>query len=94
MEYGAIVWDPFTIRDIIKLKQVQRQAAMFITSDYKSRDKGGVTNILARRQLEGLEERHTSQRLIFLYNVVEGLAPAMKTEDKLKPVRQKPLIGS
>ena len=36
MEYGAIMWDPFTITGINKLEQGQRQAARFITGNYKT----------------------------------------------------------
>jgi hypothetical protein len=35
MEYGAIVWDPYTIVDTNKLERIQRRAARFITGDYK-----------------------------------------------------------
>jgi hypothetical protein len=40
MEYGAIVWDPYTIVDTNKLERIQRRAAIFITGDYKSREEG------------------------------------------------------
>jgi hypothetical protein len=40
MEYGVIVWDPYTIVDTNKLERIQRRAAIFITGDYKSREEG------------------------------------------------------
>jgi hypothetical protein len=48
----------------------------FITGDYKSRE-GSVTKMLAELELESLQSRRTSQRLIRLYKVVEGLVPAV-----------------
>ena len=46
MEYGAIVWDPYTTSDINKLERIQRRAARFITGDYKTREEGSVTKML------------------------------------------------
>ncbi len=92
MEYGAIIWDPYTTGDINKLERVQRQAARFITGDYRSREEGSVGNMLNSLELQELRERHTSQRLIFLYKVVEGLVPAIEAEEYLKPARHKRLI--
>ena len=34
LDYGAITWDPYYIKDIDKLERIQRQAARFITGDY------------------------------------------------------------
>ena len=96
MEYGAIVWDPYTIGDINKLERIQQRAARFITGDYKSREKGSVTKILNDLKLENLQLRRTSLRLVFLYKVVEGLVPAInhseflvksKLKRKIKPKR-------
>ena len=46
LEYGAVVWDPYQIRDIITFEKVQRQAARFIKDDYKSTFEGCVTSML------------------------------------------------
>ena len=51
MEYGAIVWDPYTTVDMNKLERIQRRAARFITGDYKSREEGSVTKMLAELEL-------------------------------------------
>ena len=87
MEYGAIVWDPYTIVDTNTLERIQRRAAIFITGDYQSREEGSVANMLAELELESLQSRRTSQRIILLYKVVEGLVPAIKTEDYLTKSR-------
>jgi hypothetical protein len=51
------------------------QSARFITGDYKSREEGSITKMLVELELESLQSRRTSQRLIRLYKVVEGLVP-------------------
>jgi hypothetical protein len=49
--------------------------------------KRSVSNMLVK--LQELKERRTSQKLIFLYKVVEGLVPAIELDDYLKKVRPK-----
>ena len=80
MEYGGIIWDPYTETNINRLERIQRQAARFITENYRSREEGSVSNI----DLQELKERRTSQKPIFLYKVVEGLVPAIESDDYLK----------
>jgi hypothetical protein len=36
MEYGSIIWDPYTKQEIKKLESIQRRGARFTTKDYKS----------------------------------------------------------
>ena len=88
LEYSSIVWDPFLIKDVIKLEKVQRQAARFITGDYSSRDKGCVTKMLQDLGLPLLKERRKINRLTFFYKMVEGLIPAMPCHSFLTPVRK------
>jgi hypothetical protein len=45
--------------------------------------------MLAQIELQELKERRTSQKLIFLYKVVEGLVPAIEPDDYLKKARPK-----
>ena len=45
--------------------------------------------MLADLELLSLKERHSMNRLIFFYKVVEGLVPPIPPEDILKPIRQK-----
>jgi hypothetical protein len=35
MEYGSVIWDPYTKQEITKLESIQRRGARFITKDYK-----------------------------------------------------------
>ena len=46
MEYGSVIWDPYTKNDIAKLENVQRLAARFIMKDYHSRQEECVTEML------------------------------------------------
>ncbi|XP_074649597.1 uncharacterized protein LOC141904816 [Tubulanus polymorphus] len=48
LEYGASVWDPHVRSDIDHLERIQKQAARFITQDYKSREPGCITKMLNR----------------------------------------------
>ena len=35
VEYAAPVWSPYTSKDVAKLEQVQKNAARFVTNDYR-----------------------------------------------------------
>jgi hypothetical protein len=85
LEYGATVWDPYLRQDIEKLERVQRQAARFITKDYKSRSPGCVSNMLKELNLSTLEERRRQLRLSLLYRITEGLIPALPPQNFLTP---------
>ena len=37
MEYGGIIWDPYMETNINRLERIQRQAARFITGDYRKK---------------------------------------------------------
>ena len=89
MVYGGIIWDPYTDTNINRLERIQRQAAGFITGDYRSREEESVSNMFVKLDLQDLKERRTSQKLIFLYKVVEGLVPAIEPDDYLKKARPK-----
>ena len=81
MEYEGITWEPYAETNINRLERIQRQAARFVTGDYRSREEGSVSNMLVKLELKELKERRTSQKLIFLYRVVEGLVPAIEPDD-------------
>ena len=92
LEYGSVIWDPYTKDDIDRLERIQRSAACFITRDYKSRQEGCVTNMLQDLQLPTLQERRRQLRLTFLYKVVKGQVPAINNEHFLKLQRLKRTI--
>ena len=89
LDYGSIVWDPYLKQDIAKLERVQTQAARFITGDYRTREEGCVTGMPQSVELSSLENRRSSNRLIFMFKVVKGLVPALPPNEFLEPIRQK-----
>ena len=46
LEYAETVWDQYYQQDIAKLEREQRQAARFITKDYRTREPGCVNRML------------------------------------------------
>jgi hypothetical protein len=52
MEYGSIIWDPYTKQEITKLESIQRRGARFITKDYKSWEEGCMTKMLNELNLQ------------------------------------------
>ena len=80
LEYGAVVWDPYLKQDTENLQRIQRQAAGFITRDYRSREPGCIGRILDFLDLPPLEERRRQLRLSMLYNIAKGLVPALPTD--------------
>jgi hypothetical protein len=46
MEYGSIIWVPYTNQEITKLESIQRRGVRFIAKDYKSREEGCMTKML------------------------------------------------
>ena len=55
------------------LERIQNRAIRFAKKDYKSRETGAITRMREDLELETLEERRLSLRLILMYKVVEGL---------------------
>ena len=92
MEYGSVIWDPYTKNDIAKLENVQRSAARFIMKDYHSRQEGCVTEMLISLRLPTLQDRRRDQRLSLMYKVVEGHVPAINKDDYIQPQRQRRAI--
>ena len=94
LDYGSIIWDPYLKQDIDKLERVQKQAARFITGDYKMREEVCVTRMLETLELSSLEQRRSINRLVFMFKVVEELVPAIPPDDFLKPQKHKRQIKS
>ena len=76
----------------IKLERTQRQAARFITGDYKSREEGCVTKMIHDLGLEYLQERRSFNRLVFFYKVVEGLVPPIPPDRYVRNANIEPNI--
>ena len=80
MEYGSVIWDPYTKQDIQKIENVQRLAARFIKKDYHSRQEGCVTEMLHDLKLPTLQDRRRDQGLTLMYKVVEGHVPTINAD--------------
>ena len=89
LEYGAIIWDPHAKKDINQLERVQRCAVRFISNDYKSKSPGCMTQLTRDLNLPLLQDRRKHQRLCFFYKVVEGLVPALPSENFLTKNRSR-----
>ena len=81
MEYGAIVWDPYTTNDINQLEKMDN-----VGKRYSSQEKSDRSPNLADLELENLQSRRTSRQL----EVVECLVPAINHEELL--VKCKPIM--
>jgi hypothetical protein len=90
---GATIWNPYLKGDIDKLERIQNKAIRFVKKDYKSRETGAITRMREDLELETLEDRRLSLRLILMYKVVEGLVPALPTDSFVKLARPKRNIG-
>ncbi|MCS5550755.1 MAG: reverse transcriptase domain-containing protein [Gammaproteobacteria bacterium] len=89
MEYGATIWNPYLKGDIDKLERIQNRGVRFVKRDYKSREPGSISKMKKELDLETLEERRHSLRLILMYKVVEGLVPALPTSQFVNFTRPK-----
>ena len=67
-------------------KKIQRQAARFITGDYRSREPGCVSAMLTSLELPPLQTRRKHQRLTTFYKIVEDRLPALPPHSFLTPV--------
>jgi hypothetical protein len=94
MEYGATIWNPYLKGDIDKLERIQNRAIRFVKKDYRSRETGAIARMREYLELETLEERRLSLRLILRYKVVEGLVPALPTDNFVKLARPKRNINA
>ena len=86
LEYAETVWEPYYQQDIKKLERVQRQAARFITKDYRTREPGCMNRMLQDLNLPPLAERRRQARLGLMYKITGGLIPAISPQNYLTPV--------
>jgi hypothetical protein len=89
MEFGSTIWNPYLNEDIGKVERIQNRAIRFVKKDYTSREKGAITRMREDLELETLEDRRLSLRLILMYKMVEELVPAIPTDNFVKLVRPK-----
>jgi hypothetical protein len=63
---SATIWNPYLKGDIDKLERIQNRAIRFAKKDYKSRETGAITRMREDLELETLEDRRLSLRLILM----------------------------
>ena len=84
LEYASSVWDPHLQKHIYQIEMVQRRAGRFIKQEY-SRDPGIVTSILQELELQALQERRKTSRLLICHKIAH-----QKVAIPLPPYLQKP----
>jgi len=70
LEYASIIWDPYLQKDVDSLERVQQKATRWVTSTYDK--KSSVSRLMRELQWETLHERRTTQRLTFMYKILNG----------------------
>ena len=70
LEYGSIVWDPYTETNIKKLEMVQRKAARFIFNDW--RYTSSPTTMLQDLSLPTLQQRRTESKIKYMHKILHG----------------------
>ena len=79
LDYGAIIWDPYYIKNIVNLERVQRQTARFIIEDYKTREKGCITKNAGRFGTAVFERKTQHEPSDPLLQSGRGVGPAYNT---------------
>ena len=86
VEYGSVVWSPYTSRNIDKLERIQRRGTKFILgqNDISYEDRLKCLNMLS------LEKRRYVFDVVFLYKVLNGylnieLTPLLNFYSKADP---------
>ena len=67
LEYSSSVWDPHTKTLVNKIEMVQRRAARFCYNDYKTIEKGCMSEMIGKLNLEPLNIRRTNRRLTIFH---------------------------
>ena len=83
LEYAATILDPYYVRDIDSLEQVQRRAAPFTAGDYHTIS--SVTAMLAELGWKRLEDCWKDLRLALLYKIVHGHVAVLVDALDLEP---------
>ena len=88
VEYGSVVWSPYTSRNIDKLERIQRRGTKFILgqNDISYEDRLKCLNMLS------LEKRRYLFDVVFLYKVLNGylnieLTPLLNFYSKADPYK-------
>ena len=72
LEYSSSVWDSHTKTLVNKIEMVQRRAARFCHNDYKTIEKGCMSEMIGKLNLEPLNIRRTNRRLTIFHKDING----------------------
>ena len=71
-EYSSSVWDPHTKTLVNKIKMIQRRAARCCHNDNKTIEKGCMSEMIEKLNLEPLNIRRTNRRLTIFHKAING----------------------
>ena len=86
LEYGSLVWDPYTDKLQEELEKVQNRAARFFTRNYVY-ETWSMTGIFGQLKWESLKKKRKENRLFLLYKCLKGNA-RIPTYDLLPKTRR------
>ena len=69
-EYSSSAWDPHTKTLVNKIEMVQRRAARLCHNYYKTIEKGCVSEMIRKLNLEQLNIRRTNKRLTIFHKAI------------------------
>ena len=87
IEYSAIVWDPYVVKNIQRVEIIQRRAARWVLGRYDRLD--SVTDMLSSLKWRSLELRRSDASLCMLYKQSNGLASYECDKPQKEHKRQK-----
>ena len=71
VEYGSVVWSPYTKENKGKIEMVQRRAARWVSNDYSIYS--SVTEMMSNLGWRSVENRRYDACLLMFYKIVHGL---------------------
>ena len=71
LEYAAPAWSPYTSKDVLKIEQVQKNAARFVTNNYHPR--ASTSELVSQLNWDSLENRRLFAQAVFFYKISNNL---------------------
>jgi hypothetical protein len=81
LEYASCAWNPYLIKDINRLENIQRQAARFVFSDY--RRTSSPSQMMSSLGWESLETRRLITQTTMFYKILNGYV-SLSLPDEIK----------
>ena len=72
LEYASVVWDNCTVAEKDSLEKIQHEAAHIVTGTTRSITLNNLYNEIGWLSLA---DRRTYQKLVYTFNIINGLAP-------------------